>query len=69
MDDDLLTLDDVLTLLREECRGYGGGRRFAEKAGINHQYLSHVVNGDFRPGPAIFAALAVAPVTLFRRQK
>ena len=59
--------DDVRGMIRDACLKAGSQRKWAQQHGIDHTYLSAVLNGHDRPGGKILEALGLHTVTLYGR--
>lgn len=58
-----MDIDDVIALLRQRIQEEGASvTRFAMNHGLSQSYLSNVLNGNNKPGPAILVALDLKPV-------
>jgi DNA-binding phage protein len=60
----ILDLDEVITLLREEIKRAGSQRAFARKADLNHAVVSRTLSGKLLPSEKILRALKLRVVYL-----
>ncbi len=51
--------DDVLVLLRDECRKAGSQTAWAREHDVSKQYVNNVLHGWDRPGDKILASLGL----------
>ena len=54
-----MTTDDVLVLLRDECRKAGSQTTWAKAHDVSKQYVTNVLHGQNPPGDKILAALGL----------
>lgn len=62
-----MTLDDVLDLLRRECRSAGSQTAWARAHGVTLAYVNDVLVGRRKPGESILRGLGVEKVVSYRR--
>lgn len=58
----MLTVDDILRLLRKECDRAGSVRAWADAHDISEIYVGQVLRGDRTAGPKILEALCLERV-------
>jgi DNA-binding transcriptional regulator YdaS (Cro superfamily) len=61
--------DDVVAMLRRECRKAGSQAAWAQAHGLSAVYVSDVCSGRRAPAAAILTALGLERVVTYRRKK
>ena len=64
-----MNIEQLLTHLAAACATAGGQSAWAKEHGIGAPYVSEVLRGTRRPGPAFQKALGVERVELYREIK
>jgi len=63
----VMTLDQVLALLRRECEKAGSQDAWARSNGVTGAYVSDVLNRRREPGDGILRPLGLEKTTVYRR--
>jgi len=64
-----MTLQQVVALLRRECKKAGSQAAWAQAHGVTGAYVSDVLQGRRGPGAGILAPLGLEKVETYRRIK
>ena len=66
MENELLTLDEVIEILKDAVAEEGTQDNFAAKHYFSTTLISFTLTGKKHPGPSILNALGLEKVTLYR---
>jgi len=64
----LLTIRDVLDILRRQVEAAGSQQAFAERAGVSQAYVGDILRGQRTPGAKILHALGLEKVVAYREK-
>lgn len=64
----LLTLDEVLSILRRAVESAGSHQAFAAKSGVSAAYIGDCLRGQRTPGGKILDALGLEKVVMYREK-
>ncbi len=64
----MMTVDEVLTLLRAKCAEVGSQIAWADKHNLSGAYVSDVLRGGRKPGKAILDALGLVLVEKYTKK-
>lgn len=62
---ELFTIEEVRSLLKEECEYHGGINAFGRLSKISGGHVSRVLRGEKEPGPKILKRLRFKAVTRY----
>jgi hypothetical protein len=65
----LLTVEDVLELIRQDVKACGTQQAFASKVGITQGYVNDILKRKREPGPKILDALGLRKVVTYEAKE